>query len=646
VACAKDITAVPAKQENKSITRPEGKLSTAAIVVGPFDLHRKYKSMEGPYVIQRFRVSDLVTSEKVIIPAPMITYVEGAPDSAPSMGGPSMSTAVPAQSTSKKPVGLIDTSSVPRELYWFKGIKLQVLDENDKPLPTAEFICHLNLDVDQPFRNKAFPDSEQSGNSRLMTLTQGQTAFYFPEDYAVPVAGDEVWSFTFQAANRTSEQHRRIKHLCTLEFIKDSDLKKPIKALHWYNPYIAVQVDKDKDVGVAKKNEQMHGPDCLFNSAGESASNMVAGSLIKDKDGHQYSGHWVIPPGTHTYTTPISEQRDPGFASKDRRIVAVWSHVHPLCTESSLVACDGKERKKIFSAKVKTKTAGGLELVHIDDVLSKQGILMPAGQHYELEATYANSTNENQDSMVALGVFFADDKFVKPEWRNTASAPVAPQLVFSSGTDGIFCGIKSNDQSVATPQQLNGTEGFPLFDNEKDGPLLADKKFMELVTSAGKIHIVLDPTLAPQHATQLYRLLKHGVFDGTTIYRYEPGFVLQVANAETKASGKAPIRQDCFDMLRRLPVELKAQDNGNGLHKQWVLSMARYDATDSAVSSFSILLGDAPHLDHQYTVFGQVIPDAETLATIEAIKKHWSEGHPFILSSQEVSKSLASNEQK
>ncbi len=40
--------------------------------------------------------------------------------------------------------------------------------------------------------------------------------------------------------------------------------------------------------------------------------------------------------------------------------------------------------------------------------------------------------------------------------------------------------------------------------------------------------------------------------------------------------------------------------------KRGILSMARHDDPGSGKSSFSILLGPAPHLDMQYTVFGHV----------------------------------------
>lgn len=39
-------------------------------------------------------------------------------------------------------------------------------------------------------------------------------------------------------------------------------------------------------------------------------------------------------------------------------------------------------------------------------------------------------------------------------------------------------------------------------------------------------------------------------------------------------------------------------------HKRGILSMGRMDDPDSGQSSFSILLGPAPHLDMHYTIWG------------------------------------------
>ncbi|RVW31232.1 Peptidyl-prolyl cis-trans isomerase CYP23 [Vitis vinifera] len=50
-----------------------------------------------------------------------------------------------------------------------------------------------------------------------------------------------------------------------------------------------------------------------------------------------------------------------------------------------------------------------------------------------------------------------------------------------------------------------------------------------------------------------------------------------------------------------------------------VETMAGYADPDSASSSFSMLLGDAPHLDGQYAIFGRVTKGDETLKKLEQL---------------------------
>jgi len=531
------------------------------------------------------------------------------------------------EGTGAGPVGLVKATATTRELYWFKGISLQVLDENDQVMPTAEFICHLNLDVEPGFRNRVFPRSEHSGNGRLITLTQGQTDFFFPEGFAVPVASDERWTFTFQAANRTTTEHRRVKHRLFVVFVKDSDLGRPVKALHWYNPYIAVVTDKKAE----EPGSHAKGPDCLGTSDGATAPNATKASDFFDESGRRLSGHWQVPVGTHTFQSPIVEERDPGFAARERHVHAVWTHVHPLCTKTTLVECSGKNRRPIFTTTARTRTKPGLEIEHIDSIMTSKGIDLPAKRGYELEATYENSTGEPQDSMVALGIFCADEKFVRPRWVLTGDMD---DLACEDGGkgNGLFCGITN------MYQRLSESTGrtFPLFNPQSDGPLLTEPKTFELLTSAGKIHLVLEPRLAPRHATQIYRLLKNHIYDGTPISRYEPGYLVQLDIAENKVAGHPALGRNQLKLMRRLPLEVSAQLKGTTAHKRGVLSMARFDDPDSAVSSFSILLDQAPHLDSEYTIFGHVLDDAETNETLERIASGWPGKKPVIVSASET----------
>jgi cyclophilin family peptidyl-prolyl cis-trans isomerase len=88
--------------------------------------------------------------------------------------------------------------------------------------------------------------------------------------------------------------------------------------------------------------------------------------------------------------------------------------------------------------------------------------------------------------------------------------------------------------------------------------------------------------------------------------------------------------------MRRLPLEVESQNNGLAAHKKWMLTMARDVAPDSAVSSFSVLLGDAPHLNKKYTVFGRLLPDDVTLGTLDRITREWETSHPWIIKATEM----------
>jgi cyclophilin family peptidyl-prolyl cis-trans isomerase len=134
-----------------------------------------------------------------------------------------------------------------------------------------------------------------------------------------------------------------------------------------------------------------------------------------------------------------------------------------------------------------------------------------------------------------------------------------------------------------------------------------------LHTLAGDLVLALYPEAAPRTVAQFLGLVRNGVFDTTHFRRLEPGFVLQVGVAEDRI---IPLNKAQKALLKKLPGEM-----GNGLkHHRGVLSMARYDGDkNSAVSSFSILLGDAPHLDGEYTIFGEIEGGIEVLQVLEEV---------------------------
>ncbi|MBX9573465.1 MAG: hypothetical protein K2X77_31480 [Candidatus Obscuribacterales bacterium] len=397
----------------------EGKSIERSITAGPFLIDRKYKSMEGPYVDLHLTVGDITDGGNVIADEKFVTFTDRP------------MTALPPQFQGK-------TASQQRTLYWLKGIKIDVLGENDKVLPTTEFVCHMNLDIDRKFRAAAFPEAEPSETERLICLTQGLDSIVFPEGFGVPVASDEPWRIIMQAANRTSSVTNLVKHKLTFYFIKDNELIRPLKALTWSVPYLTVVVDRDtREAQDADKTKHPH---CGLISSGLTAPNAGDGGVWTDALGRKVSGHWVVPPGKHNYANPVNVA---DFAKKDRKIHLAWAHIHPLCTKFALKECG--ESKNIFSGKVVTSTKNGLLIEKMDYISDPKGIALKGGKNYQLEATYENTTDEAQDSMVSCGIFFADDNFARPEWalqkRQAAHCEMRPS--------GVCTNLKSTNNTAS-----------------------------------------------------------------------------------------------------------------------------------------------------------------------------------------------------
>nr|KJB30378.1 hypothetical protein B456_005G140100 [Gossypium raimondii] len=100
------------------------------------------------------------------------------------------------------------------------------------------------------------------------------------------------------------------------------------------------------------------------------------------------------------------------------------------------------------------------------------------------------------------------------------------------------------------------------------------------------------------------------------VFQVDRGFVAQVADV---ASGRsAPMNEK----QRREAEKTIVGEFSDVKHVRGILSMGRYSDPDSAQSSFSILLGDAPHLDGQYAIFGKVTKGDETLRKLEELPTH------------------------
>lgn len=109
---------------------------------------------------------------------------------------------------------------------------------------------------------------------------------------------------------------------------------------------------------------------------------------------------------------------------------------------------------------------------------------------------------------------------------------------------------------------------------------------------------------APETVNSFVFLANEGFYDGLTFHRVIPGFVAQGGDPEGTGTGGPGYT---------VPAEFNEHK-----HVEGTLAMARSQDPDSAGSQFYICLDAVPHLDGQYTVFGQVREGLEVVQSIRA----------------------------
>ena len=109
-------------------------------------------------------------------------------------------------------------------------------------------------------------------------------------------------------------------------------------------------------------------------------------------------------------------------------------------------------------------------------------------------------------------------------------------------------------------------------------------------------------------------LMRSGAYNSNHFFRVDKGFVAQTADIISGRQAPLPPMLKA-EAEKSVPLEVTE----TAKHHLGTLSMARHSDPNSGKSSFSILLGDAPHLDMQYTVFGCALPQDWTNLHIVAV---------------------------
>jgi cyclophilin family peptidyl-prolyl cis-trans isomerase len=192
---------------------------------------------------------------------------------------------------------------------------------------------------------------------------------------------------------------------------------------------------------------------------------------------------------------------------------------------------------------------------------------------------------------------------------NTQKKDNETQIQTQSGAN-----TTNNTQKMDTTKPKTDTTGQTTKDNDRG----KESNIVVLETSMGDITIELYPKDAPKHCANFKKLVKEGFYDGTAFHRVIPGFMIQGGDPNSKDNDKS--NEGLGGPGYTIPAEIKLK------HELGSVAAARMGdqvnpKKESSGSQFYIVVGDASHLDNEYTVFGKVIKGEDIAINISKVKR-------------------------
>lgn len=191
---------------------------------------------------------------------------------------------------------------------------------------------------------------------------------------------------------------------------------------------------------------------------------------------------------------------------------------------------------------------------------------------------------------------------------------------------------------------------FPVQAAESQWRAADPQNVLVIDTEKGRLYIELHPEMAPKAVERIKLLARRGTYDGLLFHRVIPGFVVQTGNPNNHDSGKTALPdlkpEFRFRLNAAMPHTVVARPAGLNegfmgalpyisvdesrmaanpdqavhawaTHCTGTFGMGRDDTpTNSANSEIYFILAPTQRLDHEYTLFGQVIAGTDVLQAL------------------------------
>jgi len=202
-------------------------------------------------------------------------------------------------------------------------------------------------------------------------------------------------------------------------------------------------------------------------------------------------------------------------------------------------------------------------------------------------------------SLFFLGLLAGCTKGSKQEQEPTAS----PSTTTATAPDAATTGASTTTAAPSTSAVDLNTDANGL-----------SKATVVMKTSKGTVKFKLYAKDAPNTVNRFVELVQSKFYNGLAFHRVVPGFVVQTGDPKSKNKNDPAVGTGGSGK------KLRSEFNGRK-HTRGTVAMARAADPHSADSQFYIAMGPFPHLDGNYTVFGQVVDFGEKVGDKDVVDR-------------------------
>jgi len=291
------------------------------------------------------------------------------------------------------------------DILWITAYESEVISTDTEVKVSDGYMCHSNLNFADtstvPWRLNAAVN-----NSRIFTLSEGQTKLEMPKGFGIPVPSGQKFELVSQVLNHhNNEINLEVKHKAKIKYQKNSNT---LKALYQKSIFITKQyAGPEGKYGTPKQCADFHEHEEVVNKSNEHDCGVhnFKGKYdpYKDNYGRMYTGHWEIPYGPDTLKTNVSRMME---LRKETKIHLIGVHLHPFA--EALEFWDISDKKLLYSASM-DKDSLDFSFKSIHYYTSDEGISVFPDHQYELKSVYNSTDSSNMHSaMAVMYLYFAE----------------------------------------------------------------------------------------------------------------------------------------------------------------------------------------------------------------------------------------------